>query len=68
MLLADLDRATFIVALGAGSFGVLPLKPGTLRGVGTTIAGGGVGARIGDVIPDGGLSGSTGMIRTQIRN
>ena len=33
----------------------MPLKPGTLRGVGTT--GGFVGARIGDVILDGGLSG-----------
>ena len=31
---------TFIVVVGAYSFGAL--KPGTLRGVGTTIAGGGV--------------------------
>ena len=38
------DTFTFIVTLGAGSFGVVPSKPGTLRGVGTTIAGGGVGA------------------------
>jgi len=35
---SDLGHATFIVALGAGSFGVVPLKPGSLRGVGTTMA------------------------------
>jgi len=43
-ILAYLVGATFIVTLGAGSFGVVPLKSDTLRGVGTTIAGGGVGA------------------------
>ena len=46
--------APFIVVLGADSFGVMPLKPSA----GISIAGGGVGARIGDVIPDGRLSGS----------
>ena len=46
-MLADLVGATFITALGASSFGVVPLKPGTLRGLGTTIGGGSVGARIG---------------------
>jgi len=63
-MLADLGCATFIVALGAGSIGVVPLKPGTLRGVGTAIAGGGVGARIDHVIPDGGLSESGHKIGT----
>jgi len=55
---APLVGTAFNVALGPESIGAVTMKPGALRGVGTAIAGGCVGARIGDVMPDGGLSGS----------
>ena len=47
-----------LVALGAVSLGVVTEKPGTLHRMEAWMTGGGVGARIGDFMPDGGLSGS----------
>ena len=57
--LLDLSLFTALfVALGAISMGVVAGNPGTLRGTGACVTGGGVGGSTGDVIPDGGLSGS----------
>ena len=47
--------ANLFVALGAVTLGVIAGNPGTLRGTGAWMTGGGVGARTGGVIPDGGL-------------
>jgi len=53
------DRSLFtalFAALGAISVGVVAGNPGTLRGTGACMTGGGVGDRTVEVIPDGGLS------------
>jgi len=63
--LLDLSLFTALfVALGAISVGVVVGNPGTLRGIGACMTGGGVGGNTGDIIPDGGLSGSGHSMRT----
>jgi len=55
--IAPLVGGAFNIDLGPDSLGAVTLEPSALRGAGITTTGGGIGAPIGDVMPDGVLSG-----------